>query len=275
MKSYKEVFEEGKKHLLGKKIEDWEIDAWYLFSHVFDMTRAQYFMDYDKLSSQSQYRQYIDLIKTRANHVPLQEILGYTEFMGLKIKVNEHVLIPRQETEILVEEALKLCEGKDVLDLCTGSGCIIISLMKHGNINRGMGTDISTEALKVARENAKINQVDIKFLQSDLFDNIEDKFDIVVSNPPYIPRDDIENLSKEVKDHDPLLALDGKEDGLYFYKMIAKDIKKYIRSNGYLLFEIGYNQADDVVSILKTEGISNIKVIKDLTGFDRVIIARI
>lgn len=275
MKSYKEILDEGSKYLLDHNIADGKIDAWYLFNHVFNINRGEYFLNLNTKASQPQYQDYKELIKTRSNHVPLQYIIGYTEFMGLKIKVNPNVLIPRQDTEILVEEVLKVSDNKDILDLCTGSGCIIISLMKLGNINKGTGADISREALELARENAYINSVNPIFIESDLFTNIKGKFDIIVSNPPYIPSGDIQDLSIEVKDYEPSLALDGKESGLYFYRRIVEDIKGYLNPGGYIFFEIGYNQGDDLVAILEAEGIDKIEVIKDLAGLDRVIKARI
>lgn len=275
MKSYEETLEEGRKYLLDRGLEEGKIDAWYLFSHIFDIDRASYFLAKDKEVSKPPYDEYMDLIKIRANHVPLQHILGYTEFMGLRFNVNDHVLIPRQDTEILALEVMKVSKDKNILDLCTGSGCIIISLKKLGAINKAVGSDISKEALKIAKENAKINDVCVTFIESDLFSNIKGKYDIIVSNPPYIPVSDIENLSKEVRDHEPHLALDGKEDGLYFYRLIVKAARDYLNKEGYLFFEIGYNQAEDLVNILESEGIIEIEVIRDLAGLDRVIKARI
>lgn len=275
MKSYKDTLEEGSKYLLDKGLEEWKIDSWYLFSHIFNIDRARYFLVTDNEVSQPQYDEYMNLIKRRANHVPLQHILGYTEFMGLRFNVNRHVLIPRQDTEVLVQEVMKVSKGKDVLDLCTGSGCIIISLKILGLINKAVASDISKESLKLAKENAAINDANVTFIESDLFANIEGKYDIIVSNPPYIPVSDIQDLSIEVRDHEPHLALDGKEDGLYFYRLIAKDVKNYINLDGYLFFEIGYNQAEDLIEILESEGIREIEVIKDLMGLDRVIKARV
>ncbi len=275
MMSYKEALEEGTKYLVDNNIDDGKIDAWYLFSFVFNIDRAKYFLNYNNEISRLEYKKYMKLIKKRANHVPLQYIIGYTEFMGLKIKVDENVLIPRQDTEVLVEEVLKVCENKDVLDMCTGSGCIIISLKKLANINKATGADISKEALKLAIENASINGVDVEFIESDLFANLEGKFDIIVSNPPYIPEADINGLSIEVKDYEPRLALDGKEDGLFFYKLIIKEVKKYLKPNGYVFFEIGYNQADDLVELFKAEGIDEVEIIQDLAGHDRIVKAKV
>lgn len=275
MKTLKDTLDEGNKYLQDANIDEWKTDAWYLFSHVLDIDRARYFTHLNELINKNQYNKYINLIEERSNHIPLQHIIGYTEFMGLKIKVNDHVLIPRQDTEVLVEEVLKVSHNKDVLDLCTGSGCIIISLKKLGNINKSLGSDISKDALVLARENAKLNDVDVTFIESDLFNNIEGKFDIIVSNPPYIPSEDIEELSIEVRDYEPSGALDGKSDGLYFYRKIVEEVRSYIKPDGILFFEIGYNQADDLINILMSEGINDIEVIKDLAGHDRVIKAHI
>lgn len=275
MKTLKDTLDEGNKYLQDANIDEWKTDAWYLFSHVLDIDRARYFTHLNELINKNQYNKYINLIEERSNHIPLQHIIGYTEFMGLKIKVNDHVLIPRQDTEVLVEEVLKVSHNKDVLDLCTGSGCIIISLKKLGNINKSLGSDISKDALVLARENAKLNDVDVTFIESDLFNNIEGKFDIIVSNPPYIPSEDIEELSIEVRDYEPSGALDGKSDGLYFYRKIVEEVRSYIKPDGILFFEIGYNQADDLINILMSKGINDIEVIKDLAGHDRVIKAHI
>lgn len=275
MKRFKDALDEGSKYLVDNNIDNGKVDAWHLFSHLININRAEYFLHSDKEISDLQYNQYMELIKKRANNVPLQYIIGYQDFMGLKIKVNKNVLIPRLDTEILVEEVLKTSKGKDVLDLCTGSGCIIISLMKSGNINSGLGADISKAALAVARGNAIINEVNVSFIESDLFSNIEGRFDIIVSNPPYIPKDDIKELSKEVRDYEPHLALDGREDGLYYYRQIAKELAQYLKPKGFVFFEIGYNQAEALIEILEAEGIKEIEVIKDLAGLDRIIKGRL
>ncbi len=275
MKSFKDALEEGTKYLIEHNIDNGKVDAWHLFSHLININRADYFLHSGKEISNLQYNQYMDLIKKRADNLPLQYIIGYQDFMGLKIKVNKDVLIPRLDTEVLVEEILKVSKGKDVLDLCTGSGCIIISLMKYGSINSGIGADISKNALAIARENATINWLDVNFVESDLFSNVEDKFDIIVSNPPYIPKNDISGLSKEVRDHEPHLALDGKEDGLYYYRQIAKELKEYLRPKGFVFFEIGYNQAEALTKILEAKGIEEIEVLKDLAGLDRIIKGRL
>lgn len=274
MRVLKEVFDEGCKYLIEKNIEDGKLDAWYLLSNYFDISRAEYFLTLEKEVSESDYFQYMKLIKRRGRNIPLQYITGVQEFMGLSFKVNNHVLIPRQDTEVLVEEVLKVSAGKDVLDLCTGSGCIIISLAKLGNIKKGVGIDISKEALETARENKKANNVEVEFIESDMFGEVEGKFDIIVSNPPYIPSSEISKLMVEVKMYEPCIALDGMDDGLYFYRLIIKEIRNYLKPNGYIFFEIGFDQADDVMELLRNEGITNLQVKKDLAGLDRVICGR-
>lgn len=265
----------GRNFLQEKNINDGDIDAWYLLSYYFNINRAEYLMQPGKLISNEQYDAYMGMIKQRGSHIPLQHITGEQEFMGLNFKVSKDVLIPRQDTEVLVQEIMKVSEGKDVLDMCTGSGCIIISLDRLGSINSGTGVDISEAALKIARQNARELQANVKFIQSNLFERVEDKFDIVVSNPPYIPTDDILELMEEVKNHEPVLALDGEEDGLYFYREITNKLKNYLKQSGYVFFEIGYNQGEDVSQLLKEQGFQNIKVIKDLAGLDRVVCGRL
>jgi release factor glutamine methyltransferase len=194
--------------------------------------------------------------------------------MGLEFDVSPHVLIPRQDTEILVEEALKLCEGKKVLDMCTGSGCIIISIAKLGKSAGVAAVDISAEALNVAKGNAAKNEVKVEFIESDLFEKVEGDYDIIVSNPPYIRTKVMEELMPEVKDHEPVIALDGSKDGLYFYRKITASLKQHLRSGGTILYEIGYDQGEAVRDILKQEGFTDILVKKDLSGLDRVVTAR-
>ena len=171
-------------------------------------------------------------------------------------------------------EALKVCEGKSVLDMCTGSGCIIISLAKLGSLKKAVGVDVSEKALKIALKNAEQHKVKVEFIESDLFNNIEGHYDIVVSNPPYIPTKDIEKLMVEVKDHEPIIALDGDEDGLLFYKRIGAKINDHLAPEGYIFLEIGFDQGLAVTKILEDVGIKDIKVIKDLSGLDRVVYGR-
>lgn len=196
--------------------------------------------------------------------------------MGLPFYVNEHVLIPRQDTEVLAEKALELKRpGMRVLDMCTGSGCILISLLKLSPLKgiSGVGCDISPEALCIAEKNAGRHCVEADLRQGDLFEALPegDRFDMIVSNPPYIPSSDIDSLQEEVRAYDPRIALDGKEDGLYFYKRIISGSVRYIRQGGWLLLEIGCEQAEAVSGMLERAGYTGIKVKKDLAGLDRVI----
>jgi release factor glutamine methyltransferase len=260
--------------LKQQQIADADLDAWYLLAHVFHINRTDYLLHGDKTAPEEGSLQYGKLVKMRAEHVPLQHITGTQEFMGLEFSVTGDVLIPRQDTELLAEEVLHYCDGKSVLDMCTGSGCIIISTAVLGKPAKLTAADISQEALQVAKENADKHGVNIEFILSDLFENIKESYDIIVSNPPYIPSKEINELMPEVKDHEPWIALDGSPDGLYFYGKIARDSKKHLKPNGMMLFEIGYNQGKDVAEILQKEGFVDILVKKDLSGLDRVVTAK-
>jgi release factor glutamine methyltransferase len=271
MKTLEQLLIEGEDILTLEFIEEARLDAWYLMEYYFSIDKTFYFLNRKREISDEQNQGYMELIRKRASHMPLQFITGKQEFMGLEFIVNKNVLIPRQDTEILVEEILKISKGKKILDICTGSGCIIISLSKLGQIKSGIGVDISKEALLVARDNAIENQVDIQLFESDLFENVQGTFDIIVSNPPYIETAVIETLMSEVKLWEPHIALDGKEDGLHFYKKIIKQASKYLNKNGCLYFEIGYNQSGMVKLLLEEEGYNNVEIIKDLSGLDRVV----
>ena len=197
--------------------------------------------------------------------------------MGLTFAVNEHVLIPRQDTEILVEDVLKeLHDGMRELDLCTGSGCILLSLLHYSNACEGLGVDLSADALEVAEQNAEtlldaVNADRVHFLQSDLFDKVEGKFEIIVSNPPYIASAEVEKLMPVVRDHEPRMALDGTEDGLHFYRRIIEEAGKHLVSSGMLFFEIGYDQGQAVSELMRTEGYREVQVVQDYAGLDRVV----
>lgn len=215
-------------------------------------------------------------VAQRKKRIPLQQIIGYTEFMGLKFYVNEHVLCPRQDTEVLVEEALKKIKPEmKVLDLCTGSGCIAVSLAKLGFADV-TATDISEDALAVARRNSQENGVDVHFFKGDLYDALPEqtRYDMIVSNPPYIPTSVIDTLEPEVRDHEPGIALDGTADGLAFYRRIMSDSGNYLKEGGYLLFEIGYDQGTAVSELLRNNAYEDIHVIKDYSRNDRVVAAR-
>ena len=280
----KQIYKDGEVFLGEAGIEDASVDAWLLLEFVTGISRAKYLCDPKMEISEEDALKYCEYLERRAKRIPLQHITGEQEFMGYTFHVNEHVLIPRQDTEVLVEEAIKfLRPGKSVLDMCTGSGCILLSLLKMGaekfymrNV-KGTAVDISKEALKVAMANAETLGVEVSFVQSDLFENVDvnvtGKFDVLVSNPPYIRTSVIEGLQEEVRLHDPFIALDGKEDGLYFYRKIIEASVDYLNDKAMVLFEIGHDQGEDVSNLLKYAGFSNVWVKKDLAGLDRVVIA--
>lgn len=222
--------------------------------------------------SQTEFESFQEMLNRRILGEPFAYIVGFQEFMKLKFLVNPSVLIPRADTEVLVQEAIQLGKKK-ILDLCTGSGCIAISLAKYLQNSMVDASDISQEALKIAKENAKQNEVVVNFIHSDLFEKIQETYDLIVSNPPYIKKEEIIGLQKEVQ-HEPIGALDGGNDGLYFYQKIAQEASKYLNTNGYLMFEIGFEQAKEVTSILEKNGFQDIKTIQDLENRDRVIIAK-
>ncbi len=271
MMTEKELLYWGEEKLAEAGIEEAKLDAWYLMEYSLPTDRVSFLMNSNRVVSKEQVDNYKQFIEKRAGRIPLQHLTKVQEFMGYPFKVNEFVLIPRQDTEVLAEEVLKSAKGKKVLDMCTGSGCIIISLSKLSDLEKAVGADISKEALEVAKENAISLEANVAFVESDLFSNIEETFDIIVSNPPYIESAQIDKLMPEVKDHEPRLALDGTEDGLYFYRKIIEKSHSYLTENGQLFFEIGYNQGKAVSELMKAKGYKKVKVIKDLSGLDRVV----
>lgn len=282
MSSLNELRSTAAKALLSAGISDAAQDAALLLQYVLDVDRNYILTHGLDTVPEVAERKYLLLTNRRCSHEPLQYITGHQEFMGLDFEVNEHVLIPRQDTECLVEEAMIETEdGMKVLDLCTGSGCILISLLKYKNNVEGLGTDISGAALEVALRNAACNGVKAHFLQGDLYEALTGSleydgtpFDIIISNPPYIASAVIDSLMEEVKDHEPAAALDGGEDGLDFYRRIIGGADKYLVPGGCILFEIGYDQGQAVSSLLSDKGYVNIKIVKDLAGLDRVVKAR-
>ena len=258
-------------------IADAKNDAWLLLAMACKVDHTFYYMHVDEEMPEEQAHEYEVLIRKRAEHVPLQYITGEQEFMGLNFNVNSNVLIPRQDTETLVEEALKVAKpGMKILDMCTGSGCVLISIMKNVHGVEGFGYDISKQAINVAKDNAKLNDVSAVFERSNLFEDVMDEhFDMIVSNPPYIKTAEIAELMPEVAEFEPIEALDGKEDGLYFYREIIEKCVDYLTDEGYLLFEIGYDQADDVSAMLKNAGFLDVRVQKDLAGNDRVVMGHL
>ena len=296
-------YTEAKKLLEESGIEEASLDAWLLLEHVTGISRASYYADPDREMSPDEWRIYSELVGRRAERVPLQHITGTQEFMGLVFEVNEHVLIPRQDTEILVEQALAFIgSGKvpaaensrtRILDMCTGSGCILLSVMhwaesyrqkalrragdtarggeKQDIIIEGTGADISPKALAMAEKNARRLGISAGFVESDLFGAVRGKYGMILSNPPYIRSDEIKDLQEEVRLHDPVIALDGREDGLYYYRRIVRESRSYLEEGGALLFEIGCDQAEAVSGLMSGAGFSEITVKKDLAGLDRVV----
>lgn len=279
-----EIYAFGVNELTRAGIKNAKIDASIFLEEICNIKKGYLLAhgneELNETCGSSLEQRYIEAIKKRSERIPLQHILGYTSFMGLRFKVNENVLIPRQDTEILVEEALKeVHDGMEILDMCTGSGCILISLLKYTNGCIGVGADISEKALEIARENSdailgEAMDITYSYVNSDLFENIDGKFDVIVSNPPYIATNKIDSLEPEVKDYDPIGALDGGEDGLYFYQKIITEAPKYLKLGGSILFEIGYDEKDAVSKLLEENGFTDIEVIKDYAGLDRVVKAR-
>ena len=275
--TYREAIVLGEKNLQQADIADAKTDSWLLLAMACKIDHTYYYMHIDEEMSEEQVREFEVLIKKRAERVPLQYITGEQEFMGLTFHVNSNVLIPRQDTETLVEEALKVIKpGMKVMDMCTGSGCVLISILKNAHDVEGIGYDISKQAINVAKENAKFNEVPAVFERSDLFEDVvENDFDVIVSNPPYIPTDLVATLMPEVSQFEPREALDGKGDGLYFYSKILEQCKNYMKPDGYILFEIGCEQGDAVSTMMRLAGFSEVHVIKDLARNDRVVIGHL
>ena len=350
-KIWADVLNYGKKILKNAGIVEADLDAWYLFEQSFGISRAQYFLcarenivgsTAQKIAVQEQHGDLLEsgnaldcaelwlkeklsahehALKKRAARIPLQQIIGQQEFMGLSFFVNEHVLIPRQDTETLVELVLQEQKDKDIsiLDMCTGSGCIAVSLKKLGGYAHVEGADISEEALKVAKRNSEeilenndvnndavnsrteqiqnctnltnnqnkqdnsedrmisevrtVPQTGVTFRHSDMFSSFREteQFNVIVSNPPYIPSAVIEELEPEVRDHEPRGALDGTADGLYFYRILAEECAKHLTPGGHVYFEIGYDQGAAVKELLDIHGFKDTRVIQDLAGKDRVV----
>lgn len=294
--TYREVYESGRSQLMNAGITEYEIDARLLLEHVCDTDRNTLLAHPEREVMQEEEAEYSRLLSLRANHVPLQHITGVQDFMGMTFEVSDKVLIPRQDTEILVEEALiYIDDGMRVLDMCTGSGCILLSIMNYKNDIDGVGCDVSKAALEVARLNAERLNINAQFLCGDMFEALEgnaktgkpktgkpktgkpvnkERFDVIVSNPPYICSDVIPTLMSEVKDHDPMAALDGGADGLDFYRRIADKAPEYLNNYGRLFLEIGYDQGESVPKILENAGFSDIFVKNDYSGQPRVVVAK-
>ena len=279
--TYAEIYRWGCEQLSEVGIDEAKTDARLLLEWCCGTDRNTLLAHGERHISPEEYRDYADCIAKRKAHVPLQHITGEQDFMGLTFIVNQNVLVPRQDTEVLVEEVMRhLHDGMRILDMCTGSGCILLSLLRYSNDCTGVGVDISADALQVAAKNTErilgtqvMEQSRVILRQSNLFEDLDcrDKFDIIVSNPPYIKTDVINSLMPEVKEHEPLSALDGGEDGLFFYRQIIERASGFLTGGGMLFFEIGYDQGEEVSRLMEEAGYINIEVIKDFAGLDRVV----
>ena len=307
------LLKKGQMILAQAGIKEAGLDAWLLLEYVTGKSRAYYFAYGEESVTESVAERYLELISRRAGHIPLQHLTHQAFFMGYEFYVNENVLVPRQDTETLVEAALECAKTAEadkelhILDMCTGSGCILISILKEMPKACGTGVDLSDEALKVAVRNARTLEVaeHAEFVQSNLFSEMQNivygteymkrtavkdtvkmtecensnrnysrAYDMIISNPPYIPTAEIEDLMDEVKLHDPRMALDGMEDGLYFYRAITKQAQDHLVPGGWLLYEIGCSQGEDVAALLRKYKFEDIEIRQDLAGLDRVVLGR-
>ena len=284
-----DLYREGIRKLTENEVPEAELNAWYLLQSClseepFSYTRSRFFLEQMEQAAPETITLYMEKVSKREEHIPLEYILGYTEFMGLTFLVREGVLIPRQDTEILVEMAVEVSTGKRVLDLCTGSGCIGLSIAVCGNPKAVTLSDVSEEAIATAGQNERNldkngwkgrgRKPEITYALGNLWEPIDGKFDLIVSNPPYIETEELSGLMPEVRDHEPLIALDGGEDGLDFYRKITREATEHLYSGGMLFFEIGYDQGEAVSALMK-EHFAEVRVIQDLAGLDRVVRGRL
>ena len=288
MQTFHELLTQGTQLLMNAGIEEARLDAWLLLEYTADISRAWYYAHPESEVNEEIVSEYLSLCQKRAEHIPLQHLTHQACFMGYDFYVDERVLVPRQDTEVLAEEALhqlRNIRNPRILDMCTGSGCLLLSLLMELPDATGTGVDISAAALAVAERNRKNLELEKRavLVQSDTFSgdyfqknsgNISLEYDMLISNPPYIPTEDIGKLMEEVRFHDPVLALDGREDGLYFYRRITEQAGKYLKTGGWLMYEIGCEQGTDVSAIMQGEGFTEVTVKKDLAGLDRVVIGK-
>lgn len=267
----REAERRGAEILAAEGREEAAQTARLLLCHLLNFNFTDYVLAREDLLSPLDAARYEDLLTRRASGVPLQYLTREQNFCGLSLYVDERVLIPRQDTECLVEEVLRDGAGGDLLDLCTGSGCIPLALLKHGNFSCALGADISVEALAVAEINRARTGLALSLRQSDLFSEIPERFDVITANPPYIESAEIETLSVEVRDHEPRLALDGAADGLAFYRRLAAESGAHLKPGGRLYLEIGMTQGAAVASLLEAAAFSDIQIIRDLAGRDRIV----
>ena len=284
----RELLKEGSMQLRAAGITEADTDAWLLFSACMGLNRTEYLMRSDAVVPDDKAEEYLGKLKRRAGREPVQYIEETAPFMGFDFYVNENVLIPRMDTEILVSEAIKRARimfsqrqhdvNFRILDMCTGSGCIAQStyllLKNEGCTVEVDAVDISEKALEVAGINASRLGAQVRLIRGNLFENVDNKYSMILSNPPYIRTDVIADLEPEVREHEPMLALDGTADGLYFYREITDKAWEYLENNGILMYEIGYDQALEVSDMLRQKGYTDIAVIKDFAGLDRVVAAK-
>lgn len=285
--TYREILRICEKELTEAGVPGADWDAWLLVAHCFGLDRGKYFLQRDQEAKlpKEKLEELQSLTEKRKKRIPLQYLFGVQEFMGLSFRVNESVLIPRADTETLVEAVLEDCgrnrgrdisgiaKGMSLLDVCTGSGCIAVALARLGGFGMVDATDLSEAALRTAKLNAEGNGVSVSFIHGDLFGGVSGRYDIIVSNPPYIEDSVIEGLEPEVRDYEPRMALSGGADGLFFYRRLAQEAGTYLKPGGRLYLEIGCSQAQAVTGLLQSGGFKEIRVRKDLAGRDRVVSA--
>ena len=268
MSTLRQLLAWGEETLRQAQVPDSEVDARELMETAFAVEKSCYFLQRDdKIEDTDRERQYRGFIEQRSRRIPLQQITGRAWFMGLEFEVSDQVLTPRFDTECLVEEVERLLvPGMRILDLCTGSGCILLSLLARNPRINGVGTDLSAGALQVACRNRDRLGVQAQLIQGDLFEHVTGSFDVIVSNPPYIPSKEIGGLMPEVRDHEPVMALDGGADGLDFYRRIIREAAGYLKPGGWLAFEIGCSQGEDLVRLLSEAGYTGVRTGRDLAG---------
>lgn len=273
MSTVRALYEKGCQILQKAKIENASYDARILLEWVLEFEHADFILEANQEVDKKREEQYMKYIEKRSTHYPLQYMMRQSSFMDFEFFVDEGVLIPRQDTEVLIETILEKEENKEqnILDICTGSGCIAISLKKYLEKSDVTAVDISRKALDIAQINKERLKADVSFLESNLFEQVSGTFDIIVSNPPYIRTGEIETLMDEVKSFEPMLALDGREDGLFFYRKIIKEGRGYLKKGGRMYFEIGCDQGESVSSLFEKYGYKDINIRKDLAGLDRVV----
>ena len=288
MQTFHELLTQGTQLLMNAGIEEARLDAWLLLEYTADISRAWYYAHPESEVNEEIVSEYLSLCQKRAEHIPLQHLTHQACFMGYDFYVDERVLVPRQDTEVLAEEALhqlRNMRNPRILDMCTGSGCLLLSLLMELPDATGTGVDISAAALAVAERNRKNLELEKRavLVQSDTFSgdyfqknsgNISLEYDMLISNPPYIATEEIETLMEEVRLHDPRKALDGMEDGLYFYRKITAEAGRYLKPGGWLLYEIGCTQGEAVSTMMKAAGFTGVQIVKDLPGLDRVVLGQ-